>query len=322
MNDAGEAAGATAAREATRRLPAARPDAGRAAVSVVIVNWNGGADLAECVTALRSAGGRVAEIVVVDNGSEDDSLERLGRPPAVSVVRAGRNLGFAAGVNLGARRCSAPLLLLLNPDVRVLPGAIDAAADYLDHHPGVGIVGPVLVDGGGRWQPSAGHLGVLGHLFLDSRLARRAPRRSRHVDWVHGAFLLMPRVLFEALDGLDDAYFMYGEDMDLCARARAAGYRTALVASARVIHFGNRSGAVRWGDTREAEVVKGEMRYYAWSGGPWSLTLFRVLGTLKLSLKAGLQGVAGERAAARRTWAAARACASFRPEPNRRDHPV
>jgi len=296
--------------------PLAERGVGARGVSVVIVNWNGGADLAECVAALRQdIRGGVGEIVVVDNDSVDDSLDRLGNPPGVTTVRAGRNLGFAAGVNLGARFCSGRLLLLLNPDVRVLPGAIATAADYLDGHSDVGIVGPVLVDGRGGWQPSAGRLGVLGHLVLDTRLARRPIRRTRSVGWIHGAFLLMPRTLFDQVGGLDEGYFMYGEDIDLCARVRSAGYRTVVVAEARAVHYGNRSGALRWGDARDTEVVKGEMRFYAWAGRSWELGLFRVVAGLKFSMKGMLQALGGDYAAARRTWQMASACASFVPEP-------
>ena len=316
-------------RDLTRPMASsvASPSAERAArtggVSVVIVNWNGGEDLAECVATLRrDGGGRVDEVVVVDNGSVDDSLERLGSPSGVTIVRAGRNLGFAAGVNLGARRCGGGLLLLLNPDVRVLPGAIDAAAEHLESHPDVGIVGPVLVDGRGRWQPSAGRLGAIGHLLLDTRLVRRPIRRTRDVGWIHGAFLLVPRRLFDAVGGLDEAYFMYGEDIDLCARARAAGYRTVVVAGARAVHYGNRSGAIRWGEARDAEVVKGEMRFYAWAGRWWELAAFRVVAGLKYALKCALQALIGDRAAARRSWRMASACASFVPGPRARRPPA
>jgi GT2 family glycosyltransferase len=291
-------------------------------ISVVIVNWNGGTDLAECVAALRGdMDGRVDEIVVVDNDSTDDSLDRLGSPPRVTIVRAGRNLGFAAGVNLGARRCTGRLLLLLNPDVRVLPGAIATTADYLDGHPDVGIAGPLLVDGRGRWQPSAGRLGALGHVVLDTRFARRPILRTRSVGWIHGAFLLMPRALFDAVGGLDEAYFMYGEDLDLCSRVRTAGYRTIVVAEARAVHYGNRSGAVRWGDARDTEVVKGEMRFYAWAGRPWELALFRIVAGLKFATKGALQALGGDYAAARRTWRMAGACASFVPEARVRQPP-
>lgn len=296
------------------RTPPACPRAGARRCGVVIVNWNAGGDLADCVRTLRSGvGGRVDEIVVVDNDSTDDSLAQLERSAGVTVVHAGRNLGFAAGVNLGVRQCQSRLLLLLNPDVRVLPGAIDAAVRYLDAHPEVGIAGAVLWDGRGRWQPSAGRFGVLGHLLLDTRMVRRRVRRTRYVDWIHGAFLLMPRSLFDDLGGLDERFFMYGEDIDFCARARAAGYRTAIVAEAQAVHYGNRSGAIRFGAERDAEVVKGEMRFYAGTGRPWQLALFRMVGAIKFTVKAMLCALGGERAAARRTWLVARTCLTFAP---------
>jgi GT2 family glycosyltransferase len=277
-------------------------------VSVVIVNWNGGEDLALCVENLRSGvGGRVDEIVVVDNDSSDDSLARLGAPEGVTVIQAGRNLGFAAGANLGAGRCRSERVLFLNPDARIMPGAIDAAANFLAAHPRVGIVGALLVDGRGAWQPSAGRFGVLGHLLLDTALGRRPPSAARFVDWVHGAFMLMPRALFERLGGFDEGFFMYGEDMDLCERVRAAGFRTAIVPEVRVVHYGNRSGGLRFGEERDAEVVKGEMRFYAHRG---RLLLFRVVAIAKFGLKAMLYLLLGKRAAARRTWRVVKACIS------------
>jgi hypothetical protein len=284
-------------------------------VGVVIVNWNAGDDLRRCVETLRAGiGGQVDEIVVVDNGSVDGSIERLGNHAGLRMVEMGRNLGFAAGVNRGARECHSDLLLLLNPDVRVLAGAVDAAVRYLGAHPEVGIVGAVLVDERGRWQPSSGRFGVLGHLLLDTRVTRRSVRSSGYVDWVHGAFLLLPRTVFEQLRGLDEAFFMYGEDIDLCARARRLGWRTAIVAEARAIHLGNRSGAIRWGDERDAEVIKGEMRFHARAGVPGRLMLFRVVAASKFTLKMVLYAITGRFADARRTWRVVRACVTFRPE--------
>jgi len=277
-------------------------------ISVVIVNWNGGEDLALCVEHLRSGvGGWVDEIVVVDNDSSDDSLARLGTPEGVTVIQTGRNLGFAAGANLGVQRCRSAKVLFLNPDARIMPAAIDAAANFLDAHPMVGIVGALLVDGRGAWQPSTGRFGVLGHLLLDTALARRPPSAACFVDWVHGAFMLMPRALFERLGGFDEQFFMYGEDIDLCERARAAGFRTAIVPGARVVHYGNRSGGLRFGEERDAEVVKGEMRFYARRG---RLLLFRVVAIAKFGVKAMLYLLCGKRAAARRTWRVVKACIS------------
>jgi GT2 family glycosyltransferase len=208
-------------------------------------------------------------------------------------------------------------VLFLNPDARVLPGAIAVAAEFLDANPDIGIVGALLLDGAGAWQPSAGRFGVLGHLLLDTRLARRVPRQSRTVDWVHGAFFLMARDLFERLEGFDEGFFMYGEDMDLCARARDAGYRTAIVPEARVVHYGNRSGAKRFGSTRDCEVVKGEMRFYAWSGRSRQLLMFRTVASVKFAAKSAWYLLRGNRAAAISTWNVSRTCARFRPAPRR-----
>ena len=304
-----ETGGLPVAQEKMIEGKAIRPSAPDRDISVVLVNWNSGSDLASCVEQLRSGvGGRVDEVVVVDNDSSDESLARLETPVGVTVIRAGRNLGFAAGANLGAQRCGSARILFLNPDARIMPGAIDLAADFLDNHPGVGIVGPFLVDGQGDWQPSAGRFSVLGHLLLDTSLLRRPPGTTRLVDWVHGAFMLMPRTLFEGLGGFDERFFMYGEDMDLCARAREAGFMTAIVAEARVVHYGNRSGAIRFGDERDAEVVRGEMRFYARRG---QLLLFRVIAITKFGVKALGYILSGKRAAAGRAWRVVKACASF-----------
>lgn len=283
------------------------PEAGgRPDIGVVVVNWNTGGELASCIGHLKShGGGRVEEIVVVDNDSSDDSLSRLGTPAGITVIQAGRNLGFAAGANLGAQRCRSSRVLFLNPDTRIMPGAVDIAADFLDAHPEVGIVSPLLVDRHGAWQPSTGRFGVVGHVLLDTVLGRRQPRGARVVDWVHGAFLLMPRALFERLGGFDERFFMYGEDMDLCGRARAAGFLTAIVAEARVVHYGNLSGSLRFGEQRDVEVVKSEMRFYAGRG---QLLVFRVVAVVKFGLKTILYALCGKRAAARRTWRVVKAC--------------
>src|SRR5207247_1500345 len=101
---------------------------------------------------------------------------------------------------------------------------------------------------------------------------RRAPRP---VDWVYGTFTAVGRDLFHELAGFDPRYFLYGEDLDLCYRAARLGARTIHVPAARALHGPNLSAAQRFGRGREAEVVKGEMRFYAARGGPAALRLFR-----------------------------------------------
>jgi hypothetical protein len=288
--------------------------AGRRSVGVVIVNWNGGADLAECIATLRAPGEAVVdEIIVVDNASSDDSLARLGDASGITIIRSGANLGFAAGVNLGVAHARGEVLVLVNPDVRIDPDAIATVIQYLDTHADVGIAGPLLYDGAGCWQPSSGRLGVAGHLLLDTRLFRRRPRRSRRVGWIHGAVMALRRDLFRELGGFDERLFMYGEDMDLCARARARGYATAVVVEARALHYGNRSGRLRFGDARDAEVLKAEMRVFAGRVSRWGLALFRLLGGFKYGVKSAARWAAGDRRGARRAWELAGICWRFVP---------
>src|SRR5262249_40159710 len=114
----------------------------------------------------------------------------------------GANLGFAAGANHGAARAQGDVLIFLNPDARVLPGAVQTLADTLRLAPGAGIAGGGLVDGAGRWQPAAARFGPGRHLVLDTtpgRLVARGRRLPHRVEWVYGTFVAIRRDLFRQL---------------------------------------------------------------------------------------------------------------------------
>jgi N-acetylglucosaminyl-diphospho-decaprenol L-rhamnosyltransferase len=229
------------------------------------------------------------------------------------VVEAGTNLGFAAGANLGADRAAGDVVVFLNPDARVLPGALAALVGALATAPRAGIAGGGLVAPDGRWQPGAGRFGPVRHLVLDTTLGR-LPARWRQqpyvVDWVYGTFMAVRRDLFRRLGGFDRAYFVYGEDMDLCHRAAQIGTRTLHVPGARAVHGANLSAAQRFGVGREAEVVKGELRFYARRGRPWDLRLFRAAAACKFGLKAGLAAAVGRSVTAATYGRVVRACLS------------
>ncbi len=279
-------------------------------VSVIVVNWNAGAALAACVASVARAGDGV-EIVLVDNGSTDDSSRSAcAAARGVRLVRTGSNLGFAAGANHGAAEATGDVLVFLNPDARVEPGAIGILVDALDRLPGAGIAGGGLVDDDGHWQPAAARFGPVAHLLLDTT-AGRLPARWRRfpyaVDWVYGTFMAVRGELFRALGGFDTRYFMYGEDMDLCFRAARCGRGTIHVPAARAVHGANLSAAQRFGVGREAEVVKGEMRFYAGRGGP-ALAVFRTLAACKFGLKTALAALLGRRTTAATYGRVVRAC--------------
>lgn len=224
-------------------------------VQIVIVNWNSGAWLGRCITALAKYGGRsVARIVVVDNGSTDESLafDMAGLP--LDVICTGANLGFARASNLGARGASAPFLLFLNPDAAIGEDTLRTALDYMEgaEAADVGICGIRLVDEhGGIQRHCARFPSARTFLGAATGLSRLFPKllppllmedfdhlESRSVDHVIGAFYLVRRELFESLGGFDERFFVYLEDLDLSLRARQSGWKVHYLAEASAFHKG------------------------------------------------------------------------------------
>jgi GT2 family glycosyltransferase len=201
--------------------------------------------------------------------------------------------------------------VFLNPDARLEPGALRTLTDTLLAMPTVGIAGGGLVAADGRWQPAAARFSPVRHLLLDTTPGRLLDRRRREpyeVDWVYGTFMAVRRDLFRQLGGFDPAYFVYGEDMDLCHRAARLGARTILVPAARAVHGDNVSATQRFGLGREAAVVKGELRFYARRGRPGDLRRFRAVAACKFGVKAALATALGRPAAASTYRKVVRAC--------------
>ena len=227
-------------------------------LAIIIVTYNSRADIDSCLASLTGdAAPRVDhEIVVVDNASSDDTPGFVrDRWPGVRVVDAGRNLGFAGANNVGIRQTSGELVLLLNPDTRADAGAVDRLVAMLDRHPEFAVVGPRLENGEGRAELSFGPmlspLTELGQKVLVTgndrgwpvvtALVERLTRQAREVDWVSGACLLVRRADVEAVGLLDERFFMYTEDVDLCASIRARGRIVCFEPAARVVHLRGRS---------------------------------------------------------------------------------
>lgn len=226
-------------------------------LSIIIVSYNSKRDLDRCLASLTQHPPALAhEIVVVDNASADGTAEHVKtRWPAVRLIEAGTNAGFAHANNIGIRASSSDLVLLLNPDTIVPPGAVDALIAVLDATPSAAIVGPRIVDGEGRAELSFGEmispLAELRQKILGRGHARGFPvltglvegmtRRSGEVDWVSGACLLIRRGDLEAVGLLDERFFLYTEDVDLCASVRARGRKVLFAADAEIVHLRGRS---------------------------------------------------------------------------------
>jgi len=217
-------------------------------MSIVVVSFNTRADLMACLLSLKKAPPTMDhEIIVVDNASSDGSVQAVERIPGVRVIQMGRNAGFAAANNAGIRESRGDLLLLLNSDTLVAPGAINRLVARLRATPAAAIAGPRLVDAEGRPELSFG--GMISPLN-EWRQKHRSPEwvsaataREQFVDWVSGACLLVYRAEAEAVGLLDDRFFLYTEDVDFCHAVRKLGRQVLFTPDAEITHLRGRSRA-------------------------------------------------------------------------------
>lgn len=236
------------------------------ALSIIIVSYNAREDLRRCLESLRAAPPTAThEVIVVDNHSADGSID-VARQSGAIVIALDENRGFAAGNNAGIRASHGDVLLLLNSDTIVPPGAIDTLLDVLTRHPDVAVVGPRLVDGAGRAELSFGRMlspwnerrqqTIMRALASgDEATVRRVEEMTRieqRPDWVSGACLMVRRADAEAIGLLDERFFMYTEDVDFCAAIRARGRSILFTPATQVVHLRGRSAASAPAATRAA----------------------------------------------------------------------
>jgi N-acetylglucosaminyl-diphospho-decaprenol L-rhamnosyltransferase len=258
-------------------------------VSVVVVSYNTRDLLLRCLGALQAHAGIPFEAIVVDNASADGSVEavRAAFPDARLIANA-TNLGFSRANNLGWRAGRGELVLVLNSDCEVRPGAVAALSAVLDRRPEVAIVGPRTVSGDGRPQVSFGpalrplaewRQGRLvravkrGDPAALAEASRRAERESEPF-WVSGSCLLVRRRALEAVGGFDESFFLYEEDVDLCLRVRATGARVVYTPAAEVVHHLGRSMEKAPGLAR-IEYHRSHLRYYRKHNPPAERALLR-----------------------------------------------
>ena len=275
-------------------------------VSAVLVNYNAGDELRRALQSLADElAGQSWEAVVVDNASVDGSIAIVDQfAPMARAIRNTENVGFGRGINQALAATTGPLVLLMNPDCRLVAGAIDMLKTVLAKEKECAIVGPRILNPDGSVQGSArgdpdmltglfGRTALLRRLFpglgvskrnLVSSDAVRAGAESVVVDWLSGACMLARRDALDTVGGFDEAYFLYWEDADLCRRLRSRGYHVQYVPGATAIHrVGHSSRTVRGVAIRAFH--ESAYRYYTTHVAPAAFDLRRPLARAMLAAR-------------------------------------
>jgi GT2 family glycosyltransferase len=280
-------------------------------ISVVIVGWNARHYLELCLESLAAAPPRRSmETLVVDNASTDGSAEMIAtRFPWVKLIKSSENLGFAKGNNLAIRQCQGRYIALVNPDVIVLPGCLDALADFLDQNPKVGNVGPRVFNPDMSQQSTCRRFPTLWNNFCSATgLATRFKNsrffagehmfyfphdRTMAVDVLVGCFSFIRRETFDAVGLLDENMFMYGDDVDWCRRCWKAGWEVVFFPGGQAIHDAGKITApypVRFAVAQQRSVLYYWTKHHGFWGvlGIRSIMLFHHLLRYTIAVFSGL----------------------------------
>lgn len=217
-------------------------------VAIVIVSYNCREPLRQCLSSLQ-AGGAIAHVIVIDNASGDGSADMMREEfPSVQLIVNAENRGFAAACNQGIRATTDEFVLLLNPDTVVGPDALARLLTVMHQEPKVGACGPRILGPDGTLQPSCRRFPTLGRVIADEFGLRGAYRMSgwahddtREVDQLMGACLMVRRAALNEVGAFDERFFLYFEEVDLCWRLRASGWRVQFVHDATIMHVGGAS---------------------------------------------------------------------------------
>jgi GT2 family glycosyltransferase len=246
-------------------------------LSIIIVNWNVRELLRDCLRSIDAGQAALSlEVIVVDSASADGSVAMVAAEfPWVRLISCIENVGFPRGNNIGLAEARGRNLLLLNPDTVVIGDALPVMFNYLEAHPDLGALGPQLLNPDSSVQSSRRRFPTLATGFFEGTwLDRLAPGVLRRyyaldlpddamadVDWLNGACIMVPRAVYEQVGGMDEAYFMYSEELDWCRRIKQTGKRVVYYPQAQIVHYYGKSSeqAVT---ARHINFQRAKLRYY------------------------------------------------------------
>ena len=271
-------------------------------LSIIIVTYNPGPILFDCLSSLPDGAGTLDyEVLVVDNNSTDGVPHAAAEQhPKMRFIFNRDNRGFAGANNQGLELVQGRYLLLLNPDVIVEPVSLQALVEFLEATPSAGIAGPRTLDGSGQVTLTA-HTDykppviLWQYLGLDRLLPNRVYGRYRRacetaaepfpVAWVQGCCLLLRRAVYEQIGGLDEEFFLFAEEPDFCDRAQRAGWSTWFIPAARVHHLESTS-VKRYHEARIRSYHLSPLHYFRKRGQVGAMGVLKIGFTLELGLKA------------------------------------
>lgn len=235
--------------------------------SIIIIAYNSCDFIPACLKSVRDACENVdAQIIVLDNGSDSPILPEIKAYfPEVVWIDSKENLGFGKGCNLAEKQATKPYLFFINPDTVVSRDSFTQVLDFMEEHPESGTVGCRILneDGSIQWACRRSFPTIVSAVSKTIGLAALFPKNKTlasynmtfadpdkmiEVDAISGSFFCIRRDLYESLGGFDEDFFMYGEDLDLCFRAKAAGFKNYYTPSTNILHFKGQSCRTRrWG---------------------------------------------------------------------------
>jgi len=259
-------------------------------LSIVIVSWNTQDLLQRCISSiLKYPPKQDYEIVVVDNASRDGSVQMLHDLfPGANVICNSENLGFSQATNQGIHTCLGTHILLLNPDTKLKPKALNALERVLIENPSIGATGARLLNADGTIQPSCFRAPTLfreiWRLFhLDNiyplstyQLETWDKQKPREVEVLNGACLMLKREALDDAGYLDETYFMYSEEVDLCYRLRRTGWKLFWVPEAEVVHYGGQSTRQNQSEMFQ-QLYRSKILYFRKNHGRMAAGIYKVI---------------------------------------------
>lgn len=268
--------------------------------SVILVNWNTAELTLAAVESVRAEAERSklsAQIIVVDNGSSDDSVARVRAGyPSVEVIENQANLGFARAVNKGLAVSTGSAVMLLNTDARLEPGALEVFEKTLHENPRIGILGGALLDPDGSPQNCIAPFPTLVTELLNKSLLKilQPVKHKRKVEpgskelvraeSIIGACFVIRRETFEAIGPLDERFFFFFEETDWCLRARNAGWEVAVAPEAKIVHGQGESSKPALVESR-IEFYRSRYRYFLNNHGKLKTILLFEGSLIKLAVE-------------------------------------